>query len=128
MSNEAFRHLPGRGVCEGNFPFEHGAGLSPHLRTTPKENEWLQHMQNAKSAESVSYATSFDFRIFLSRGLLVSTFRWSSIASITAQNRERWEREHARVMEAQQIFLDRGVKEEARVRVAKVRGHTGRAR
>eukprot|EP00752_Nemacystus_decipiens_P010357 g9227.t1 len=46
-----------------------------------------------------------------------SVQRWNIVI---AKNRERWEREHARVMEAQQIFLDRGLKEEARERVAKV--------
>ena len=43
-----------------------------------------------------------------------------------AQNRERWEREHARVAAEQQKFLDRGLKEEARVRVAMVRVRVGR--
>ncbi|CAM9187342.1 unnamed protein product, partial [Hapterophycus canaliculatus] len=46
-----------------------------------------------------------------------SVERWNIVI---AKNREKWEREHARVAAAQQTFLNRGLKEEARIRVAKV--------
>ncbi|CAM9946768.1 unnamed protein product, partial [Ectocarpus sp. 8 AP-2014] len=45
-----------------------------------------------------------------------SVEKWSIVI---AKNREKWEREHARVTEAQQSLLERGLKEEARVRIAK---------
>lgn len=89
-----------------------GERLTPCWRTT--QNSALSKMNPPSLVAGPSLC------LFLCFVLSVASPHRNCFLRLLFQNREKWEREHARVTAVQQSILERGFKEEARIRVAKV--------